>query len=284
MIAPGEPRAAEGRAPDVFSRDGWVPMRQFRDEDEVDFAIVGTGAGGGVMAARLAEAGFSVVALRSSGRWPISPRTSASRTSSTGPTTGSARGTNRSSSAPTIPAGRSAGRRCISRWWRCGFAPTGSAPARAWATAGTGRWTRTRCGAPTGGSSVISASPGPCVTPGGPAGAAIPTARTRSTPPAWCLRAAPRRLASAGRPVLWRRSRRRAARRHPVSTGGSARSAARPMPSRACSTPTSPARFTPVPRSAIWRWSDASRPMPPVAPPACTITAAARGGSRRRVP
>jgi choline dehydrogenase-like flavoprotein len=36
-------------------------MRQFRDDDEVDFAIVGTGAGGGTLACRLAEHGFSVV-------------------------------------------------------------------------------------------------------------------------------------------------------------------------------------------------------------------------------
>ena len=57
------PRAADGRAPDVFKMGGWIPMRQHRDGDEVDFAIVGTGAGGGTLAARLAEKGFSVVAF-----------------------------------------------------------------------------------------------------------------------------------------------------------------------------------------------------------------------------
>ncbi len=57
------PRAARGRAPDVFAPGGWVPMREYRDDDAVDFVVVGTGAGGGTLACRLAEKGFSVVAL-----------------------------------------------------------------------------------------------------------------------------------------------------------------------------------------------------------------------------
>ena len=62
MAEPGEsPRAVGGRAPDVFVPGGWTPMREHRDGDEVDFAIVRTGAGGGTLACRLAEAGFSVV-------------------------------------------------------------------------------------------------------------------------------------------------------------------------------------------------------------------------------
>ena len=56
-------RATDGRAPDVFTPGGWVPMRCYREDEDVDFAIVGTGAGGGTLAAKLAEAGFSVVAL-----------------------------------------------------------------------------------------------------------------------------------------------------------------------------------------------------------------------------
>lgn len=63
------PRAINGRAPDVFRRDGWVPMRCFRDDEKVDFAIVGTGAGGGVLAAKLAAAGFSTVALDAGPYW-----------------------------------------------------------------------------------------------------------------------------------------------------------------------------------------------------------------------
>ncbi len=55
------PRATGGRAPDVFKVGGWVPMAQFREEEEVDFVVVGTGAGGGPVIAGLAEAGFSVI-------------------------------------------------------------------------------------------------------------------------------------------------------------------------------------------------------------------------------
>jgi choline dehydrogenase-like flavoprotein len=57
------PRARDGRAPDVFRVGGWTPMREHREDEAVDFAIVGSGAGGGTLACRLAEKGFSVVAF-----------------------------------------------------------------------------------------------------------------------------------------------------------------------------------------------------------------------------
>jgi len=57
------PRAGNGMAPDVHKQGGWVPMREYREDEPVDFAIVGTGAGGGTLAMRLAEMGFSVVAF-----------------------------------------------------------------------------------------------------------------------------------------------------------------------------------------------------------------------------
>ncbi|MBK8210101.1 MAG: GMC family oxidoreductase [Rhodospirillales bacterium] len=63
------PRAKDGRAPDVFHEGGWIPMREYRETDEVDFVLVGTGAGGGTLACRLAEAGFSVVALDAGPYW-----------------------------------------------------------------------------------------------------------------------------------------------------------------------------------------------------------------------
>ena len=43
-------------------------MREYRPSEEVDFCIVGTGAGGGVLAQRLARYGFSVVCLEA-GQW-----------------------------------------------------------------------------------------------------------------------------------------------------------------------------------------------------------------------
>ena len=45
-----------------------VPMRDW-SASEVDFCIVGTGAGGGVLGAKLAEAGFSVVMIEAGPHW-----------------------------------------------------------------------------------------------------------------------------------------------------------------------------------------------------------------------
>src|SRR5215207_5442559 len=45
-----------------------VPMRDLSRE-EVDFCVVGAGAGGGVVGAKLAEAGFSVVILDAGPHW-----------------------------------------------------------------------------------------------------------------------------------------------------------------------------------------------------------------------
>ncbi|MEM5461179.1 GMC family oxidoreductase [Paraburkholderia phytofirmans] len=64
-----QPRGTSGRAPDVFMRGGWVPMRMYPNNEEVDFAIVGTGAGGGTLACRLAELGFKVVAFDAGAWW-----------------------------------------------------------------------------------------------------------------------------------------------------------------------------------------------------------------------
>ncbi len=44
-------------------------MRQYPEDEAVDFAIVGTGAGGGTLACKLAEYGFSVVALDAGPYW-----------------------------------------------------------------------------------------------------------------------------------------------------------------------------------------------------------------------
>jgi len=63
------PRGKNGRAPNVFRVGAWTPMREYSQTDEVDFAIVGTGAGGGTLACRLAEKGFKVVAFDAGAWW-----------------------------------------------------------------------------------------------------------------------------------------------------------------------------------------------------------------------
>jgi choline dehydrogenase-like flavoprotein len=55
----------------VHLASDWVldtEMREYRPSDEVDFCIIGSGAGGGVLAERLARFGFSVVVLEA-GPW-----------------------------------------------------------------------------------------------------------------------------------------------------------------------------------------------------------------------
>ncbi|WP_027780527.1 GMC family oxidoreductase [Paraburkholderia caledonica] len=63
------PRGKNGRAPDVFRPGAWIPMREYPQDEPVDFAIVGTGAGGGTLACRLAEKGFKVVAFDAGAWW-----------------------------------------------------------------------------------------------------------------------------------------------------------------------------------------------------------------------
>src|SRR5437764_12170668 len=46
-----------------------VPMRRFRDGDDVDYLIVGVGSAGGVLLQRLARAGFNVVGLEAGPFW-----------------------------------------------------------------------------------------------------------------------------------------------------------------------------------------------------------------------
>jgi choline dehydrogenase-like flavoprotein len=64
-----EPRGKNGRAPDPLRVAGWMPMREYPDDEPVDFAIVGTGAGGGTLACKLAEYGFSTVAFDAGPWW-----------------------------------------------------------------------------------------------------------------------------------------------------------------------------------------------------------------------
>ncbi|HEX6446348.1 MAG TPA: GMC family oxidoreductase [Streptosporangiales bacterium] len=56
---------------DVHSRElpGEATMRRYRDDDEVDLVIVGAGAGGSVLAQRLARAGWRIVILEAGPFW-----------------------------------------------------------------------------------------------------------------------------------------------------------------------------------------------------------------------
>ena len=45
------------------------PMRRFRDDEEVDYVVVGVGSAGGVLVQRLARAGFNVVGIESGPFW-----------------------------------------------------------------------------------------------------------------------------------------------------------------------------------------------------------------------
>ena len=56
---------------DVHSRDlpGEATMRRYHDDDEVDLVVVGAGAGGSVLAQRLARAGWRVVILEAGPFW-----------------------------------------------------------------------------------------------------------------------------------------------------------------------------------------------------------------------
>jgi choline dehydrogenase-like flavoprotein len=70
MIEHGSPRAdgaRTGHAPDLMGRP--VPMRQYAASEAVDAVVVGTGAGGAPLMARLAAAGLSVVALEAGRHW-----------------------------------------------------------------------------------------------------------------------------------------------------------------------------------------------------------------------
>ena len=121
------PRAGDGRAPDVFQVGRWIPMKEYPEDEAVDFAIVGTGCGGARarrapgrgrifrrrlrcrrllpsargLRLRRARAGKALLARRPDFRRQMI----------------------RSNSAPTIPARPSAGRPSISRWSRSGSGP-----------------------------------------------------------------------------------------------------------------------------------------------------------------
>ena len=239
-------------------------MREFRDNEEVDFAIVGTGCGGSVLAAKLAEAGYLggsprrgpvlAAALRLRLRRARAGQALLARRADLG---------RRRRDRARREQLRSGGRRVH------GALPDGLAalPPRLVQGAHPARLRRRlagrcprRCGATTPRWSARSASRARSAIPGGRRAGAIPTAPTRSTPRGSCSCAGPRRWASTGRRRRSAPSRRRAARARPASIAACARSAARPTPSSRCWSPTSPARSPPGRRCATSPWWAGSGP------------------------
>ena len=117
-------------------------MRRFDDDDEVDLVIVGCGAGGSVLAQRLARRGWKVVAFDAGPFWdPDRDWVSDERgpTICIGPNRGSSPATTRSRSVPTTPDAESADRWCTSPDTSRGFIRPISTPASSTASARTGR-------------------------------------------------------------------------------------------------------------------------------------------------
>ena len=90
-------------------------MARYRDQDVVDLVVVGAGAGGGVLAQRLARKGWRVVVLEKGPFWDpdrdwVSDEKGAGQAGSTGRTTGSSPATTRSRWARTTRARASAAR------------------------------------------------------------------------------------------------------------------------------------------------------------------------------
>ena len=154
-------------------------MNQHRDADEVDFAIVGTGAGGGTLAARLGREGLLGRGLR---RRPVLPparrvRVRRDRAGEALLERPAHRRGHRSAGhgRQELVARRWAARPCISPWCRCASGRNGSRRARRSATAPTGRSIGARCGTTTGEAErALSQSPGRSTIPGDPSPPALP--------------------------------------------------------------------------------------------------------------
>ena len=175
------PRAANGRAPDVFTRrrlaadapvrrrrGGRFRRRRHRRRRRSADRRPGRGR---LLRRRLRRR------ARISGRWRISPPTRRSRTSSIGPTSAWWTAPTRSPWAARTAARRWAAARSISPWCRCASGRNGSSPAACSATAPTGRSIGARCGTTTPRPSRRSASPARSPIPGVRSARATPTAR-----------------------------------------------------------------------------------------------------------
>ena len=275
------PRAKDGRAPDVFRRGGWIPMRCYRDQDEVDFAIVGTGAGGGTLACKLAEAGFSVVGFDAGPFWrPLEDFASDEYeqeklywlgeriTGGDDPIEFGSNNSGQSVGGSTVHFQMVSLRFRPERFKarsRLGYAVD-------WPIEPEEMWHYYDLA-----EDALKIS-GPVNYPWGPPRPRYPYRQHEMNAAALVLA---RGCEALG--IKWAATpfatifRRRAASRLPASIAASARAAARPMPSRAHSLPGSRARSMPAPKFAISQWLAASMSATMERLPGCNIIARANG-------
>ena len=212
-------RTRRPRARRVPSRRLGADARISRDEP-VDFVIVGTGAGGGTLACKLAEDGFSVVALDAGPYFrPLEDFASDEIRADQALLDRRPHRRWRQSAADGQQQQRQGGRR-QHRAFRDGVAAlparNGSSRAACSATAPTGRSIGARCGTITREVEQALKISGPVTYPWGPHAAALSLSRRMSsTPPRARSPKAARRWASTGPRRRSRRCRRRAGCAHP---------------------------------------------------------------------
>ena len=178
-------------------------MRHYADADELDAVIIGTGAGGAPLLAKLTAAGLRVVALEA-GPWFESPPSSSPRTSSPpGKSTGRAKAspmaTHRRCSAATHPAPAWVAPPCTGEHFARGLMSATCAFEPSPASGSTGRSHFAIFSRITKNWKSFSASPVPARTRGIPR-AGTPPAPCPSTAPANSCCGATRRLACAPQP------------------------------------------------------------------------------------
>ncbi len=215
---------------------GWVPMREYREDEAVDFVVVGTGAGGGPLLAGLAEGGFSVVGFDAGPYFRPLEEFASDETEQNKLYWTDERVVDGAN--PMVMGGKNSGKAVGGSTVHFAmvslrFRPEWFKSRTRWATAPTGRSIGARCGTITAGPSAQLSISGPVSYPWGPKRPRYPYRAHELNGAAELLAAVRRRWATAGRRRRSPPCRPRAASRRPACIAASAASAARPTPSRA---------------------------------------------------